>query len=390
MIVKEIKRQEYDDYLENLRDYSFLQRSEMGEALKVNGRDIRLLGLVDGEEILAVGLGFIRKFYEGKRLDFMVGASSHKKEYEYIFYDKLRAYAKDEGFLKLVVKLDETIRTYDQEGDPLTAYDESFSKGMKEAGFIDNDGSVPEYDGSPDFQFVKDLKDFMPDDEEALLKSYNKNAQRKIKKARELGLRVRRIDKSELDDFKTITKETADRQGFGDKAIAYYETFYEEYGKDCDFLTTEINFDYSIRQIEEILEEINESPKNKQRIKSLENDIAMLKDLKAESPRDIMPLANMILIYEDREAVYFLGGSLTDYQKLPGAFILQHEAMLRTMERGISFYNFFGIDGVYDGSDGVLRFKQNFNGYVEEKTGAFIYYPYPEKLDEMKKARENS
>ena len=30
-------------------------------------------------------------------------------------------------------------------------------------------------------------------------------------------------------------------------------------------------------------------------------------------------------------------------------------------------YNFLGITGVFDGSDGVLRFKQNFNGYIVRK-----------------------
>ena len=40
-----------------------------------------------------------------------------------------------------------------------------------------------------------------------------------------------------------------------------------------------------------------------------------------------------------------------------------------------------GLDGgnlaVFDGSDGVLRFKQNFNGYIVRKMGTFRYYPRP-------------
>ncbi|MFR2056915.1 MAG: peptidoglycan bridge formation glycyltransferase FemA/FemB family protein, partial [Streptococcus salivarius] len=42
-------------------------------------------------------------------------------------------------------------------------------------------------------------------------------------------------------------------------------------------------------------------------------------------------------------------------------------------------YNFLGITGVFDGSDGVLRFKQNFNGYIVRKMGTFRYYPQPLK-----------
>ena len=45
------------------------------------------------------------------------------------------------------------------------------------------------------------------------------------------------------------------------------------------------------------------------------------------------------------------------------------------VEKGVSRYNFYGIDGVFDDPDdegrGVLEFKQGFNGYVEELPGEF-------------------
>ena len=53
--------------------------------------------------------------------------------------------------------------------------------------------------------------------------------------------------------------------------------------------------------------------------------------------------------------------------------------MLETIKRGILRYNFLGIQGIFDGSDGVLRFKQNFNGYIVRKMGTFRYYPSPLK-----------
>ena len=39
--------------------------------------------------------------------------------------------------------------------------------------------------------------------------------------------------------------------------------------------------------------------------------------------------------------------------------------------------------GVFDGSDGVLRFKQNFNGYIVRKMGTFRYYPNPLKYKSL-------
>lgn len=51
--------------------------------------------------------------------------------------------------------------------------------------------------------------------------------------------------------------------------------------------------------------------------------------------------------------------------------------MLQAIKRGITNYNLLGITGNFDGSDGVLRFKQNYNGYITRKMGTFRYYPRP-------------
>ena len=54
--------------------------------------------------------------------------------------------------------------------------------------------------------------------------------------------------------------------------------------------------------------------------------------------------------------------------------------MTESIKRGIPFYNFLGIMGIFDGSDSILRFKQNFNGFIIRKMGTFRYYPNPLKF----------
>ena len=380
MIVKEISRKDYDEFLEKVKSYSFLQTSKMNEVLISNNRETKLLGLVDEGEVLAVGLAFLRKIYGGKRIDFMVGASAIEEKYEFVFYDKLKDYVKEIGCLKLVIKLDKDYIIYDQEGNPIEKKDTYYLEEMKKAGYNINDKSIPVNDGSADYQFAKDLSEFLPDKEKELLKSFNSNARRKIKKAKDLDIKVRPLKRDEIEDFKVLTLETSKRQGFGDKSLAYYQTFYDEFKDDAEFLVSEINLKESIEKLEKLIAGMDPNGKNnKQRIKSLQKEVDMLKEFRAESDKDVIPLANMILIYLKDQAIYFLGGSLTKYQKLPGAFKLQYEAMKRICQRNIPIYNFYGIDGVFDGSDGVLRFKQNFNGYIIRKAGGFSYYPNPSK-----------
>ena len=66
---------------------------------------------------------------------------------------------------------------------------------------------------------------------------------------------------------------------------------------------------------------------------------------------------------------------IQNFNKFYAPAVLQEYMMLETIKRGIPKYNFLGIQGIFDGSDGVLRFKQNFNGYIVRKMGTFRYYP---------------
>lgn len=310
----------------------------------------------------------------------MTGAISTEPKNEYIFYDKLKDYVKRKNCLKLVVKPDKNYCMLDQDGNIIQTLDSNCFENMNKIGYIVNDGSVTTFDGSPDYQFAKDLSTFLPFKEVDLLKSFNQNAQRKIKKGNDMGISVRSVKRQELKEFKKLTLETSKRQDFSDKPLEYYEMFYDSFYDNAEFLTSEIDLDNSIKKITGLIEDCTKSKKtNKQKIESLYKEKEMLEQIKKESKSNVIQLANMIIVYLDEQAIYFLGGSSTKYQKIPGAFMIQFEAMKRVLQRNIPSYNFFGVQGNFDGSDGVLRFKKNFNGYIIQKVGAFIYYPHPGK-----------
>lgn len=380
MEINEISKTQFDDFMQKVSVNSFLQTSQMSNVLEASKFRTKLLGLIDGEEILAVALAVIRKMFLGVRIDLMTGAISIEPENEYIFYDKLKAYAKQERCLKLVVKPDKNYQMLDQDGNVTQTLESTCFDKMKKIGYIVNDGSITNSEGAPDYQFVKDLSAFFPFQENDLLKSFNQNAQRKIKKGREIGISVRLLERQELKEFKKLTLETSKRQGFSDKSLEYYDAFYDAFSENAEYLTSEIDLENSIKKITDLIENYSKSKKNnKQKIESLNKEKEMLEALKKGTKSNVIQLANMLIVYLDKQAIYFLGGSSTEYQKIPGAFMIQLEAMKRTLKRDIPLYNFFGVEGNFDGNDGVLRFKRNFNGYIIQKVGAFIYYPYPTK-----------
>ncbi|CCQ82719.1 peptidoglycan bridge formation glycyltransferase FemA/FemB family protein, partial [Streptococcus agalactiae] len=68
-----------------------------------------------------------------------------------------------------------------------------------------------------------------------------------------------------------------------------------------------------------------------------------------------------------------------EFNKFYAPAVLQEYVMQEALKRGSTFYNLLGIQGTFDGSDSILRFKQNFNGYIIRKMGTFNYYPSPFK-----------
>ena len=100
-------------------------------------------------------------------------------------------------------------------------------------------------------------------------------------------------------------------------------------------------------------------------------------------------LAGSLFVYMPQETTYLFSGSYTEFNKFYAPALLQKYIMLESIKRGIPKYNFLGIQGIFDGSDGVLRFKQNFNGYIVRKAGTFRYHPSPLKYKAIQLVKKN-
>lgn len=85
MEINEISITQFDDFIQKVSVNSFLQTSQMSNVLEASNIQTKLLGLIDGGEIVAVALAVIRKVFLGTRIDLMTGAISIEPENEYIF-----------------------------------------------------------------------------------------------------------------------------------------------------------------------------------------------------------------------------------------------------------------------------------------------------------------
>jgi alanine adding enzyme len=231
--------------------------------------------------------------------------------------------------------------------------------------------------GQPRFYYVRDLA---PTYDETF-KSFATSVRTNTRRARENGLTVRQLKRNELSIFKQILESTADRQGFQDKTMAYYEALFDAFGDQARFFVIELhpeqlrqNLTDKIDRLQNDLTKAKTDGQKKQidlQIASVKKQLSQAKKLPRETA---IPVCAGAFITSNGEVVYLFGGSLKEYMNYGAVYFMMEQAMRTAIKQGIFRYNFYGISGVFDPHDptyGVLEFKQGFGGQIEELIGEF-------------------
>lgn len=395
MTLKILSREDYETLNTTFKERSFMQTVEMADLLEKRGFDITFLGLEADGAIQVAGVLYSMPMTGGLHMEINSGPASTSTAYLSEFYKELKAYAKENGAFELIVKPYDTYQSFDSHGNPNDDEKPELISCLTDLGYS-YDGLQTGYPGGePDWHYVKDLSRLTP---ETLRKSFSKKGRPLVNKTNSFGIKVRKLTRDELHIFKEITASTSERREYTDKPLDYYEAFYDSFGDKCEFMIATINFQDYLKNVQaghdkiaadlavlnqKIAEGVNSAKVNKQKAQ-LDKQIATF-DVRLKEAKELIEkhgsedvvLAGSLFVYTPQEAVYLFSGSYTEFNKFYAPVALQEHVMTEALKRGINFYTFLGIQGIFDGSDGVLRFKQNFNGYIVRKMGTFRYYPRP-------------
>ncbi len=398
MALTTLTKEEFQTYSNQVSCRSFMQSVQMGDLLENRGAQIVYLALKQEGKTQVAALVYSLPMLGGLHMELNSGPIYTQQDALPVFYAELKEYAKQNGVLELLVKPYETYQTFDSEGNAIDVKKKSIIQGLTDLGYR-FDGLTTGYpNGEPDWLYYKDLTDLT---EKNLLNSFSKKGKPLVKKAETFGIQLKKLKREELLIFKDITRSTSERREYSDKSLEYYEHFYDSFGEKAEFVIAILNLGEYIQNLihkqkelsEKIatslllLEQYPDSAKKKKEHKELASQFETFEVRKAEA-RDLIEkygdkdvvLAGSLFVYMPQETTYLFSGSYTEFNKFYAPAVLQKYVMLESIKRGIQKYNFLGIEGVFDGSDGVLRFKQNFNGYIVRKAGTFRYYPKPLKF----------
>lgn len=397
MTLKELSAKDYETYASRFRSRSFMQTREMAELLTKRGYSTVYLGWEADGEVQVTALLFSQAMVGGLRMEINSGPASSHPQYLKPFYQALQGYAQKKGALELIIKPYDTYQHFDSDGQPAGEAEHQLLSDILELGY-QHDGLQTGYPGGePDWHYVKDLTGL---NEKNLLQSFSKKGKPLVKKSKTFGIKLKVLSREELPVFKAITSATSERREYEDKPLDYYNDFYDCWGDKAAFTIASLNFqdylshlqtdqDKLTQRIAKLKEDLVANPKSDKKsnqLRELTSQYDTFEIRKEEAQTFIdqygsedVVLAGSLFIYTPQEAVYLFSGSYTEFNKFYAPALLQEHAMLEAIRRGISHYNLLGITGQFDGSDGVLRFKQNFKGRITRKMGTFHYYPKPFK-----------
>jgi lipid II:glycine glycyltransferase (peptidoglycan interpeptide bridge formation enzyme) len=163
--------------------------------------------------------------------------------------------------------------------------------------------------------------------EEELLSKFHSKTRYNIRLAQRRGVTVRDGNLDELEIFRQMMLETASRDGFSAKSVAFYRALLEAFGDDAQLLLAE---------------------------------------------KDGQILAGAIQLHQGKQSWYVYGCSFNSGREHMPNYLMQWEMIRRAMARGCRVYDFRGVEGdpvPENPHYGLHRFKQGFNSRFVEYAG---------------------
>lgn len=386
---------EYTDFIWNTTEMShYFQLQENINNREADGYPVVLLGIKENGKVTAASLfskipTFGSYFYYSNRGPVMDFTNSDRVDF---YFKSLDSYLKKHQ--ALYVKLDPywIYKTYDKDVNYKedNGTNDLIIKQLQTLGYKHTGFSVGyTMDTQVRWMSVLYLQGETP---ETIMKQFDSQRKRNVKKAQKYGVKIRFLNKDELDVFLELYRETEERAGFIARPDSYFEGFNEHYDDKVILPLAYIDLDEYIEKLskdlsdaearrDQMMAKDNKSEKQLKKIEQLDSEINHMQNELLEmstlrkTDGKILNLAAGMFFLNHFEVNYFSGGSSEKYNKFMGPYAMHWFMINYCFEHGFERYNFYGVSGDFSetGEDyGVYRFKRGFNAQIEELVGDFI------------------
>ena len=372
---------EFADFVARREDIHFQQTKAFGDLQAAIGHQPFYFAVKRDQVIVSAMLVTLAKV----RFGFL--AEAHGNPYysktatdNTILISGAKAILKKHGVLKLIVHSNQMIEQYDDNWEKVADFNQNLDDFYGKLGF--SKASLSDFEKGFNFNYSKDLTGF--ENFAKLEKSYKKNGLQTIKKARKLGIKICEATYDELADFKKVVDEAGERRQFSTRDLAYYQAVYQAFGDQVKFVLAKLNFkteyEANLLALDAVYQEIEQAKaQNKkksidtlnQRVSRLDKFNVELKTLaQTYGDRDVILAAAQFFIMPN-EVIYMFSGMYDDFREFSAPFLIQDYMLNYAYNHQINQYQFMGVNAPDNPDQGVLKFKQNFKGYIWQSSGNY-------------------
>lgn len=400
MKLVEINENTYNEFLENSSLIAFQNTLSMSKVRKSSGWTSHFLGLYDDNSLLGIALLCSKSGKLGyKFFDCQYGPIIDYNDTDVVefFFRELKMFLKRNKATKFSFNPNLVYNMYSSKGDVLNFKDTNLSENIFKnysfspknlsdvlisLGYTKENFNV-NVNGKWNMRwfFIKDLSNLTS---ESLLSSFNSQGKRSTKKSLSNNIIVQEAEYSEIKNVKKLLDISAEKQNFSTRDLCYYENLKTHFGDNIFLMIAEINIENYLTIIEknilenekkitsflkkDKLQQVEDINKNQE---SLKKSQLKYENLLKISKEPTILLSSGVFIKTNSEMIYLFGGNDDKYQELCSSYALQYEMMKKSIELNIKKYNFYGVDSLGTKNDGVLKFKQGFDGNIVELIGTY-------------------
>ena len=391
MKIIELDKETYIKYSNKNPLISFSQMYGWGKVKENTGWKELLLGYEDdNKEILALGSFLLKKLpifnsylcysNRGYLIDYT------NSELLASFHKDLVSYLKSKHVFTLIIDPYLPLKERDIDGDVVeSGFDNtSVVEELIKLGYKHNGYNLYYENLQPRWLFRLNIS--KPYEE--LEKGFKNEAKRRSRKKNIYAIETRELKKEELHIFIDLMEKTADRRGFEDRPLSYYENMYDALheGNVVRFMVSEMD---TRKCKENILKEIEINKNNIAKYKSpgrvKEEEVTLQANEKLlaqveeciSSYGDKAPLSASCIMSSYKEMIFLLAGNDERFlQTFNSSNIMVTDLIKLAQSEQKEYFNFYGITGDFSKENplyGLYSYKRQYGGEVVELIGQFEY-----------------
>ncbi|QOR48007.1 peptidoglycan bridge formation glycyltransferase FemA/FemB family protein [Trueperella pecoris] len=399
----------YEDFVARQQRVMFTQLPAYKRTREASGAKVEVLGVVEETTGKVYGLALAsyqtwsRLFYRINIVYGPVFADDAPDSARRLFYTGLKAHARrNPRVISARITPPEFRRPYDD----VTPGDELASARELDRTIADLGGHrvvadfVTRGDIPITYSYMKQIGGM---DFPAIQKSTGQQVRTAFNRWGTNGVEVRFVGADRIDILGKVLEHTAERTEMSEISpgqLAYYKQLVEQFGPENAFLPVavlhctnyltqihaeRVEIEGKVADLTERARELEAAgkalgKKQKNQRKELEDRLAVLGRREDETRSvqaahgDEVVLAASLFVRSRNELLYLVSGAYAEFTSYYGIYLI-HRAMFEwAAAHGVQWYNFYGISGDFSDTAtdaGVLHFKRQFIGDVEEFVGTY-------------------